>query len=212
MLQNLLLGVLLVFTSTSPYRQTNTYQSTPQRGVYGTYTPTQPTQSIYRGFGYGSQRAYQSPITFQVDGTYTYQPGLEYDAYNYGGGSAVHGGGPRRAKGYDGDEEINTGNGHKGNPDDLWNPDYDYYYNNGYWYRCHKTTGKWEIWDSIAGLGILGWGWQNVGGWHGSVPDNPRQLTENPTPIGSPLTMAVPAAIYAIIEYRRRRRSEDEFA
>lgn len=215
MLQNLLLSVLLVFTSTSIYRQPNTRQNTPQRGVYGTYTPNPTNQSTYRGFGYGSQATYQAPVTFQVDGTYTYQPGLEYDVYNYGGGSAVHGGGPRRVKGYTSDgEEHDDGNSDTYDPwigrtQHFWDneDEYTYYWSNDHWYRT-KDGVHYEVWTSWAG-------WHTpVGILYDNRPssDALQGYRENPTPIGSPLTMVVPAVLYAIIEYRRRRRSKDEFA
>lgn len=194
MLKNLLLSVLLVFTSTSAYRQGQTYGSTYQ-----------PQEVQYRGIGYGSQRSYSQPYSgtyrpfsgaepMRVDGTWT-QP-------SYGGSSRPDGG-IRKVRGYTADgDSINTDNdGTRGNPDDMWQDGYEYYYYNGHWYR-KGSNGVWQEWSSLLNWDLFGFDWRrrDPGG-------TPTQYYENnPTPIGSPLTMALPACIYALYEFTRRRK------
>ena len=208
MLQNLLLSVLLVFTSTSIYRQPNTHQNTPQRGVYGTYTHTQPTQSTYRGFGYGSQRAYQSPMTFQVDGTYYSQPNQYYGTtYDYGNGSTGRPGGvgPKRISVHncEGGTE-NTPGGNSDSEDWL----YQYDEATGEWW-CSKDGGvTWQKWDSLWGWGLIGFGWRpgrgdpsdNATHYH-SDPNNPWVTPVGDVPI--PLFITFLGAYYV---YQKRKK------
>jgi len=201
MLKNLLLSVLLVFTSTSAYRHGQTYGSTYQ-----------PQEVQYRGIGYGSQRSYDQiysgtyrPFSgaepMRVDGTWT-QPSY--------GRSSRPGGGIRKVRGYDssGNEVGDDSPEHGYWGTTFWEDGYEYFWDEseGCWYRI-GSDGIYHRWEST----LIGWHWSIFDG-HNPTGTLTPGYKEPPVPVGSPLTMAVPAVIYAIIEYHRRRRSKEEFA
>lgn len=94
---------------------------------------------------------------------------------------------PRRVIGYtETGDSINTNeDGKRGNPNDMWNSNYTYYYKNGYWYR--KSGNVWEQWNSLLGWGFFGFDWYET-----NKPNNPTQYyKENPVPIidGTPVLL-----------------------
>ena len=147
------------------------YQTTPRIGYTTNYG-----NGFYRDATYG----YPVDYTIKYSSTYGTQPPED-------SGGSRHGG-LRRVKGYDGSgNEIDTGNDRNGNPDDMWNDAYEYYYWSGHWYR--KSGNTWSEWRTYFNWGLIGWDWRsgkpNV--------DNPTQYYQyNPVPIGDsfiPLTL-----------------------
>ena len=126
-------------------------------------------EQIYKNTGF-----YNTPVQ--------YEPIISTNSY----------GRMRKVVGYtgDGNDSIDTGSSTRGNPQDMWNSDYSYYYKNGYWYRNNGTS--WEYWNSLLGLGWLLWDWYPT-----SEPKNPTQyFPENPTPVGSPICLLPLGLLY----------------
>lgn len=124
--------------------------------------------------------AQNSPRPFQVNDVKSNS--YYYQKYN---GNVTSPGrkSPRKVRGYTSTgDSINT-EGRAGNPDNMWEDGYEYYYYNNRWYR---TDGSgWEYWNTLLGiefLEFLGYYWQSS-----NTPGSTavHYYEENPTtPIG----------------------------
>ena len=111
-----------------------------------------PVEQTYRGIGYTtnySNGQFNSGVYKSSMTSLEYQnrsfTGIYNPAESSSGGSrqSVQ---PRKVKGYDENgDEIDTGNNRKGNPDDMWNDTYEYYWDGSNWWR-KDSNGNYYIW------------------------------------------------------------------
>lgn len=105
---------------------------------------------------------------------------------------------PRKVKGYTATgDSINT-DGRVGNPADMWEDGYSYYYYNGHWYR--RSGNTWEQWNTLFGWGLFGWDWQGA-----NNPGNgaTQYYEQNPTPIGNGLFIMLALSTLYIVKKRK---------
>lgn len=114
---------------------------------------------------------------------------------------------PRNVKGYteDGDM-IDTGNSISGNPSNMWEAGYAYYYYNGYWYRTDGRT--WERWETFSILGFDLWGYWTRTSNPGSGAT--QYYKEVPTPIGRDTLLYILCLTYLLrITYKKYKNGEE---
>lgn len=102
-----------------------------------------------------------------------------YDGFNPGNNRSSH---IRRIKGYTADgDSIDTGHNRRGNPDDMWNNNYNYYWDGSNWWRKDKN-GNYYLWTNL-----FGWRWYDPWGilYDTEPPEGTPQYYQNPMPISS---------------------------